>query len=159
MVHYRRCAGAAMAFLLACSPAPAQEEHTRSLIEARDAFEQAIEDGHVERIFSFWTDDVVIYPVDAAPVHGIAAVRAYVRRNREVLRVRPRLTELVVRASASGDLGYTIGTHVWLDAEGRATMPGEYVTLWRRNAAGEWQCFLEIHSPSPTDSAVTAPAT
>lgn len=120
--------------------------------------ERAIADGDVERIFSFWTDDVVIYPVSEAPVRGIDAVRAYVRRNREELGVRPSLTVLAVRASESGDFGYTIGTHEWVDAEGRVTMPGEYVTPWRKNEAGEWKCFLEIHSPRPADGAVAARA-
>jgi len=61
------------------------------------------------------------------------------------------MTPLEVVASESGDLGYTAGTHEWMDREGRATMPGRYVTLWRRNDQGEWKCFLEIHSPRPAE--------
>lgn len=157
MIHCRRCGAAPMTVLLAaCAAAPTQEDHTTSLLETRDAWQEAIVAGDLERIFSFWTDDVVVYPVSEAPVRGISAVRDYVRRNREVLGVRPRLDLLAVQASESGDFGYTIGTHEWINAEGQATMPGRYVTLWRRTGAGEWKCFLEIHSPA--ESPVAAPA-
>jgi hypothetical protein len=40
-----------------------------------------------------------------------------------------------------------LGSHDWVNAAGEASMPGRYVTLWRRTAEGEWKCFLEIHSP------------
>ena len=80
---------------------------------------------------------------------GIEAVRAYMSRNRQELGVRPRLSPIEIVASESGDFGYVIGTHEWIDADGAASMPGRYVTLWRRTADGEWKCFLEIHSPRP----------
>jgi ketosteroid isomerase-like protein len=141
------CAGGA-----ALESRGAQEDHRQALIDTREAWGRAIAEGDVERIFSFWTDDVVIYRADGPPVKGKAAVRDYVRRNRQELGVVPRMHLLEVAASASGDIGYTVGTHEWVNREGRATMPGRYVTLWRRNDAGEWKCFLEIHSPRSAEA-------
>jgi ketosteroid isomerase-like protein/predicted ester cyclase/quercetin dioxygenase-like cupin family protein len=137
---------------------PTRENHRQALIDTREAWGRVIAAGDVERIFSFWTDDVVIYPVDGPPVTGKAAVREYVRRNRQELGVVPRMHLLEVAVSASGDLGYTVGTHEWMDREGRATRPGQYVTLWRRNEAGEWKCFLEIHSPRPAEDGLESEA-
>jgi ketosteroid isomerase-like protein len=133
-----------------------QEDHRRALLETREAVGRVIAEGDIERIFSFWTDDRVIYPVGEPAVRGKAAVRKYVRRNRQDLGLRPRTTPIEIVASESGDLGYIIGTHEWMDREGRATMPGRYVTLWRKNEQGEWRCFLEIHSPRPVEDAEEA---
>jgi ketosteroid isomerase-like protein len=75
------------------------------LIDTREAWGEAIREGDIERIFSFWTDDVVIYPVSEPAVVGIDAVREYVVRNRQELGLAPRMTPLEVVASESGDLG------------------------------------------------------
>ena len=136
-----------------CAGGVTQEDHARALLETREAAGRAIAAGDMERIFSLWTDDVVIYPVAEPAVRGIAAVREYVRRNRQDLGLTPRITPVEIVASESGDLGYTVGTHEWVDRDGRAIMPGRYVTLWRKNEQGEWKCFLEIHSPRPIDNA------
>ena len=127
------------------------ETHRQELVAAREAWSQAIAQGDLPRIFSFWTDDAVIYPVDEAPVRGIAAVREYVAHNRRDLGIAPRSKPLEIVASASGDFGYIVGTYEWIDAKGVASRPGRYVTLWRPDAEGRWKCYLEIHSPRPDD--------
>lgn len=136
-----------------CGDGPDQEDHTQALLDAREEWGRAIAEGDLEKILSFWTDDVVIYPVAEPAVRGIDAVRAYMLHNRRVLGIRPRVNPIEIVASASGDLGYIIGTHDWVDEEGRASNPGRYVTLWRRHERGEWRCFLEIHSPLPDEAA------
>jgi ketosteroid isomerase-like protein len=133
-----------LAVLTGCSQAI---DHRQALIDTREACGVAIASGDTGRIFSCWTEDVVIYPVSEPAVKGIDAVKAYVFRNRQELGIRPKLNPLEFAASVSGDLGYIIGTHEWINREGQATMPGRYVTLWRKNEQGEWKCFLEIHSP------------
>ena len=143
---------------IGCAGEIGHEDHSQSLRETREAAAQAIAEGDVERLFTFWTDDMVIYPVSEPAVRGIDAVRAYVRRNRQELGLAPRTTPIEIVASESGDLGYIVGTHDWIDREGRATMPGRYVTLWRKNEQGEWKAFLEIHSPEFVETAdETAP--
>jgi ketosteroid isomerase-like protein len=127
------------------------DAHRQALAAARAAWNQAIEQGDMPRIFSYWTDDVVIYPVGEAPVRGIAAVRDYVAHNRRDLGLAPRTKPLEIVASASGDLGYIVGTYEWVDREGKSSRPGRYVTLWRPDDKGQWKCYLEIHSPRPDD--------
>jgi ketosteroid isomerase-like protein len=95
---------------------------------------------------------VVIYPVSEPAVKGIAAVRQFVRRSRQELGLKPRLSPLEVVGSNSGDLGYIVGTYEWIDRAGRAIRPGRYVSLWRKNEKGEWRCFLEIHSPESLET-------
>ncbi len=50
-------------------------------------------------------------------------------------------------AEGSGDLGYTHGTYrrERVDSEGNPVVQtGRYVTIWRRNADGEWKVVLDI---------------
>lgn len=51
--------------------------------------------------------------------------------------------------SDSGDLGYTSGVYVILTEPrgNQATERGEYLRIWRRNAAGEWRVVLDLTSP------------
>lgn len=147
-VHVLLLIAVSLAMLTGCL---GEIDHRQALIDTREACGVAIASGETERIFSCWTEDVVIYPVSEPAVKGIDAVKAYVFRNRQELGIRPKLTPLEFAASSSGDLGYIVGTHEWLNREGQATMPGRYVTLWRKNEQGEWKCFLEIHSPRPAE--------
>jgi hypothetical protein len=47
---------------VACGGNDAPRTPRQSLVEAREEWTQAIAAGDLERIFSFWTDDIVIYP-------------------------------------------------------------------------------------------------
>ena len=134
--------------LEACAPGPTEADHRQVLIETLQAAGRAIAAGDVDGLLSHWTDDVVIYPVAEPPALGKEAVRRYVLRNR-AQGTRPRIAPTDIVASAAGDLGYVVGTHDWVNDQGEASMPGRYVTLWRRTEEGRWRMFLEIHSPSP----------
>ena len=150
---YSSLVGVILFTSIGCQGGISHDDHDQTLRETREAAAQAIAEGDVERIFSFWTDDMVIYPVSEPAVRGIDAVREFVRRNRQELGLAPRTTPIEIVASESGDLGYIVGTYEWIDREGRATTPGRYVTLWRKNEQGEWKAFLEIHSPRPVETA------
>ena len=143
---------AALVLTCSCTDHSTQDDHRQALLETLESRQHAVVQGDVEQIFSYWSDDVVIYPVSQPAVKGIAAVRHYVRQTRQELGLRPRISPLEVVASESGDLGYIVGTYEMIDREGQATLPGRYVSLWRTNKRGEWKCFLEIHSPRPAQS-------
>ncbi len=55
-----------------------------------------------------------------------------------------------VDVAASGDLGYTIGTYEQKgkDAQGKPTAAnGHYVTIWKKQADGNWKAALDIGTP------------
>ena len=139
-----------------CSGGRAEEEPRQGLLNTLEARQRAVAQGDVKRLLSYWTDDVVIYPVSEPAVRGITAVGNYVRRHRQELGLRPRITPVEVVASQSADLGYIVGTYEWVDREGDLIRPGRYVALWRTNEQGDWRCFLEIHSPRPVEDAEMA---
>ena len=141
--------GAWMMGFMGCSEKMSREDHRQAILETRNAWGQAIAEGDMERIFSFWTEDAVIYPVSEPAVRGKEAIRKYVIRNRTELGLKPKSSPLETVAAASGDLGYTLGTYEWINSEGKAVKPGRYLIMWRKNEKGEWKCFMEIHSPLP----------
>jgi ketosteroid isomerase-like protein len=65
---------------------------------------------------------------------------------------KSRLEWTIVDAwgAASGDLGVTTGT--WkVTANGAASplVTGRYVTVWRKNATGQWKGLIDIGNPDP----------
>ena len=47
--------------------------------------------------------------------------------------------------SASGDLGYTIGTY--RRTAGGKTGTGSYVTIWKKSSDGAWRVAVDIGTP------------
>ncbi|CAN5734854.1 hypothetical protein BH23GEM9_BH23GEM9_20790 [soil metagenome] len=66
-------------------------------------------------------------------------------RTLAVYRWRPAIANI----SASGDLGYTVGSFLSASGPANASIDrrGDYVRVWRRNAAGEWQVVLDLATP------------
>lgn len=62
------------------------------------------------------------------------------------------LTWEPVFAEGSSDIGYTYGNYrrETKDASGEMVVElGRYVTIWRRNEAGEWKVVVDIGSAAP----------
>jgi ketosteroid isomerase-like protein len=59
-------------------------------------------------------------------------------------------TPLDAWGAKSGDLGVTTGTWKFTAlAGGRPAVTGRYVTVWRKNAKGEWKGLIDIGNPDP----------
>ena len=65
--------------------------------------------------------------------------------NTRLVKPNTRLTwyPLLVDVAQSGDLGYTTGPWTMLQNE-RAQASGEYVTLWRKQADGQWKYVVDM---------------
>jgi len=132
-----------------CKRVDPASEH-RTLLNADRAFAAAALAGEMDRVFSFWTEDAVIYPAGMPVVRGKEEIREFVARNRAQpgfsIQWEPR--DSVV--SQDGSLGYTIGGyHVSINGpDGSPTIrQGRYLQAWRKSAAGAWKCTLEIQAP------------
>jgi ketosteroid isomerase-like protein len=68
-----------------------------------------------------------------------------VLRTLAVYRWRPAAASV----SASGDIGYTYGAFVTASGPASASVDrrGDYLRIWRRTAAGEWQVVLDMAVP------------
>ncbi len=136
-----------------CTEGTHVENERAALLDRDRSWAAVIASGDVDRVFSYWADDAVIYAAGIPAVRGKEAIRKFVATNRTQrgfsLTTLPR--EAVV--SQDGNLGYTVGEYeIFLRGpEGSPIVTeGRYLAIWRRDSAGLWKCTLEIHSPLDT---------
>lgn len=118
-----------------------------SLLKTDAAFDAATAQRGAEAWASFFADDAVMLPQGEGPVKGRAdireAMKGFFAREGASLRWTPDHAEV----SRSGDLGYTYGTYV-ATVTGPDGTPvssrGKYVTIWRRQAGGDWKAVLDM---------------
>ena len=130
-----------------CAPGSDPGETRRSLMEADMAFARETAERGVDGWVSFFTTDGILFPghgrADGAEAIREAMAPSFADPARS-LTWRP--TEAF--ASASADLGYTIGRWelVTRDPDGGTTSSasGNYVTIWRRDPDGSWKVAVDI---------------
>ena len=112
----------------------------------------AAEGRDIERILDFWTHDAVVYPPGLPVVAGKAALRAYVQASLAIPGFHLTWTSSDARISPDGQLAYLVGENA-VTVPGPAgemvTMRGRAVTIWRREADGEWRCAVDIWNAHP----------
>ena len=127
-------------------------EKTRLL--KRDAAWAAVaSDGRdVDLILSFWTDDAVVIPPGLPNVIGKAALRQYVEASKQIPGFRITWTSEDATFSPDGQLAYIFSRNaVTMNAPdgAPATTAGRALTIWRREADGEWRCAVDIWNAEP----------
>ena len=117
---------------------------------------QARSSGHdIDRILSYWTDDARVYPPGMPVVSGRAALRGYVEGALAIPGFNITWTTEDAILSPDGQLAYLLSTNgVTLPrATGElVTTPGRAVTVWRKDADGEWRCAVDIWNAAPAGS-------
>ena len=140
----------AATFLAAHEPAAAVDlEATKRAIRIADLeMAKAVSDRNLEKFNTLIADDAVFFGRDVS--RGREAVaKAWLPLFTDAsmfLKWQPN----EVHVSASGDLGYSIGTYERMskDPSGRPTSAtGTYVSIWRKQADGKWRAVLDIGTP------------
>ena len=126
----------------------------RGLVGAEHAFSRMSEGKGVREAFLFYlADDSVVFR--PKPVPGRKAYEDMPSASNVILTWSPEYAEV----SASGDIGYTTGPYVVRDRTKakEAAAHGHYVSVWERQAAGEWKVSLDagIRHPQPSPAAGT----
>jgi ketosteroid isomerase-like protein len=142
---------------LGCAAAPSIDldaERTTLLDTDRQWLSAVTEGRDVERIVSFWAEDAVVIPPGLPPVVGREALKEYVRSSLAIpgfsIAWEPNATEY--RLSPDGQMAYAIeGNRVtFQDAKGDlVTVRGRSVAVWRKDAAGNWKCAVDIWNDEP----------
>ena len=112
----------------------------------------ASEGRDIERILSYWTDDAVILPPGMPPVVGKAALRDYVEASMQIPGFQISWTSTDVTFSPDRNLAYMFGQNaVTMNGpDGTPTITkGRAITIWRREAHGEWRCAVDIWNTEP----------
>lgn len=92
------------------------------------------------------------------PARGSAAIYAAMGGDKPQ-KSRLEWTPVSAWGAASGDLGVTTGTWKASALDGsQPAITGRYVTVWRRDAKGEWKGLIDIGNPDPAPPRPAAPA-
>ena len=142
--------GSALAAILAFGALsqPAWADAKDDMIAADKAFSAlSVAKGAHAAFLAYMADDVRLYDAENPPIIGKAAVAAYYTAHPEAPGSRLEWTPIEADASPDGVLGHTRGTWIYTvqkkdGAQARAT--GYYVTVWQRQADGQYKFTLDI---------------
>lgn len=118
------------------------------LLAVDAAFSRASEKDGIQKAFlAFAAEDATIMPIGGVIVTGKAKIA-------ENLASFPpgefEWKATGAEVAASGDLGYTWGKYEFgmKDVDGKIDMHhGKYVTVWRKQADGQWEFVMNIGNP------------
>ncbi|MEP6995716.1 MAG: DUF4440 domain-containing protein [Acidobacteriota bacterium] len=133
--------------LLGCASSSSMGDAKAEILRVDREWAEAAQAGDVDRTVSFWADDAAVFPPGSPAVVGKSAIREYVTKSFQTpgFSISWKTTDVVV--STGGDVAYTTGTNrVTFNAPDgtRASVDGKAVTVWRRDAKGDWKCVIDI---------------
>lgn len=114
----------------------------------------------VEKIVSYWADDAVVIPQGQPVVEGKEAIRAFVTASLAIPGFRIHWVSDKVFFSPDGELAYMRSTNEMTvpgPAGAPLTLPGRAITIWRRDADGQWRCVVDIWNDPPVPTATAKP--
>jgi ketosteroid isomerase-like protein len=107
----------------------------------------------IDRILSYWTDDAVVVPPALSTIVGKTALRRYVESSLKMPGFQITWSSADIVLSPDGNLAYMFSKNA-VTVNGQdgtpMTMNGRAVTIWRREADGEWRCAVDIWNAEPT---------
>ena len=129
-------------FILSCTNAGENGSAGELLQADRDFSEMSVKEGMFRAFLSYMADDGVILRDNTYPAKGKELLLERFAGKSDttfVLSWEP----LYEKLSRSGELGYTYGIHSTLvKATGEITK-GTYITIWQKQAGGEWKFVLD----------------
>lgn len=149
-----------LAMLLAAGNVAAAniEEEQNVLLELDRAWAESTKD--LEKFLSFYAPDASVYPPGMPVVNGSTAIRQTLTEIFSTPGFSLHFTCTKAVVSSSGDIGYTVGyTEMTLnDSAGNpVTEKGKYVTLWKKQAGGQWKVVEDIfNADTPPPSELSA---
>lgn len=132
-----------------CYPQTVTTEADAEAITAVFAeFDAAVAAGDLDRILTWYADDVVSMPPDMPARVGIDAMRASMQENMDQFTFE--LTSQVEEVEVAGDMAVALVS--WSEtltpkAEGDVMdMQGKWIVVFKRQADGSWKCWREMWS-------------
>ena len=132
-------------------------QHEATQLLRRDAEWSALaqEGRDIDGILSYWTEDAVVLPPGQPAVSGKTALREYVQASLQIPGFRISWESSDVHFSPDGNLAYLFSRNAVTmngDDGAPATSHGRAVTIWRRDADGEWRCAVDIWNAPPGEA-------
>jgi ketosteroid isomerase-like protein len=156
---------AALTFTLALFATPAlagdvAADTAEAVRQADLAFARRSQEVGFARAFLEFMDesDSLTYGFDGPPVKGAQAIfEALGGDGPSAMTVEWAPTQ--AWGSRGGDMGVTVGDYRRIPRDAsRPALTGRYVTVWRRNAQGQWKGLIDIGEADPAPAPPPAPA-
>ena len=147
---------AAVLLGIGCAPATNVEQERTALLDRDRAWSQTPPD--LDKLMSFFDTEASFLPPNMPTVTGTDAIRDVWAELMPLPGFSLRWSVVKADVGGAGDLGYTQGTYeLTLDdpAGNSVTEKGKYVTVWKKQAGGQWMVVVDIFNP---DEAPPAPA-
>ncbi len=109
---------------------------------------------NVDKFMSYYAANASVYPAGSPVVTGTAAIREMVAQMMAAPGFALEFAPTRAEVSASGETGYTIGTY--RSSAGGVTEKGKYVTIWTKQADGQWKVTNDIFNADAAPSAAHA---
>jgi ketosteroid isomerase-like protein len=136
-----------LSILISCNSHQNLSTSAAKEIEAADRAmsDKASKDGFLKTLLSYADTHVVKPKEGELPVIGKQALEKYWNGKTDFkeLTWEPYKAE----ASASGDLGYTLGN--WKFTKKDTTLYGNYCTIWKKQADGNWKFVFDGGNNTP----------
>ena len=146
--------------LLACAPAkPDLEAEKTALMQTSRDWAASVAGGNVDSMLSYWSDDAMVLPPDQPAVVGKEAIRGFISGMLAIPGFAITWEPEQATISPSGDMAYLIerNSASFTDSTGtRVTQLGRAVTIWRKNADGQWKCVVDTWNNVPSHPALPA---
>ena len=136
----------------ACSSAIDIETEGETLMQLSRDWSELAATGDMDRIMAGWADDAVVMPPGISSLEGKTAIRRYVEGAQQIPGFAISWEPQSVRVSASGDMAYMIERNMTTvhDADGNpVTTHGKVVTVWLKDAEGNWKNVVDIWNEAP----------
>jgi len=131
-----------------CNPEMDSEKIKQSIIDTDKEFcQMALEKGVPVAFTAYADKNAVIYRDKTLPIEGQTSIeKAYAAGSGGSLSWEPTFVE----ASASGDLGYTLGNWVYT-APDSAVSKGYYISIWKKQADDKWKYVFDSGIEAPKE--------
>lgn len=131
----------------------AQAREAQALLARDREWAQLVSAGkNADSILSYWTEDARVVSPGQATLEGKRAIQEMVTQSLANPAFHISWTPEAAVVSRSGDLGYTYGSNqitIPGPAAKTTTIAGRYLTVWRKDADGQWRCVMDYSTPEP----------
>ena len=146
-------------FLAGCGASANVEQERETLMRLDREWSASVKD--MDKFMSYYAADASIYPPGMPVAKGTAQVREVLTKMSSAPGFSLEFGPAKADVSAAGDVGYTAGTYQ--GTMSGTTEKGKYVTIWKKQADGQWKVMEDIFNPdtggaAPASHAMVAPS-
>lgn len=125
-----------------------------ALMETSRNWAKAAATGNADSALAYWSDDAVVLEPDQPALVGKSAIRQMVVGSMKDPKFSITWEPERAAISESGDIGYLIEHNrvTFTDSTHKVrTVYGKAVTIWKKDANGNWKCVVDTFNGNPTE--------